>query len=144
MSKATFLLGQGKLWRYQEALFALRTRPAAYGARWLITLLCHAVWERAWGLSLAACAQCVGQASAQPSYRGTGPGLVSLAESQGIARLIRHPGLNSLSVLDWLRGVRTHIQPLNLHYCLGLCQWLLLFQAVVAFRVSETPKCLLI
>lgn len=56
-------------------------------------------------------------------------------ESWGSARLILHPGCNCLAVLhDWLHGVRTHIQSLNQHHCLELCQWWLLFQAVVAFH----------
>lgn len=61
----------------------------------------------------------------------------------GQCRLISPTGCKSLSVLpDWC-GVWTHIQFLNLPYCLELCQWLLSFQAVMAFPLHEWgPKVL--
>lgn len=146
MRKATCLLGQGNLWRCQETLFGLHTKPAVYGARWLTARVCHTVQECAEGLSLAACAQCVRQAPARPSHQSTGLGLISPAESPGAEpgwSKVQLPGC-ATRLAAWCKDTYSVPEPAPL-------PWALPVVAVVsgcggfamAFCMNGTPKCLL-
>lgn len=136
----------GKLWKCREALFGLHTE--VYRVKWLTACLCHTVHEHMWGLSPAACAQCMGEAPAYPCHYGTSPGLISPAESSG-AVPVWYCSWGTICSLCYRTGCVVYGHTFVPES--ALLPWALPVAALisgcggfpVAFCTNKTPKCLL-